>query len=713
MTTHAYLVEWGVEELPSSFVDAAIAALPALVTAELGALRLPFASIEVFGAPRRIAFLVQGLESRQSDVDEDAVGPPEAAAYKDGAPTKAAEAFANKLGVSLTDLQVRDLPAVGKQKAGRYVVGRKRETGKEAAQLVGSLVASVGAKIPFKKSMRWSSGEGVAFGRPLQWLVAMLDARVLPATFAGLTASNATRGHRFLSPDPVQIAQAADYKQTLKSHHVLADKAERETEMMRLVSEGAAKAGGNFDTERLLVDENASLVEWPFVVEGQFEPHFLELPASVIRAVARGHQRYFCVEKSDDTLLPSYLAVVNTALNPSNIQKGMDRVMRARLSDAKFFFDEDKKTPLAALALKCQGIVFHNRLGSVHAKVARIGTLAQHIANALGLSDQTKGHVGAAAELCKADLTSLVVGEFPELQGHMGRAYALNAELPTAVADAMRDHYKPLGATDAVAGTDVARCIALADRLDSLVGCFAVGLEPTGTTDPYALRRAAIATLRTLMEASAENEAYADLDLNALIDASYTGFEGVKLDKDLAAAASALSSFLKERLRGLVASETSARASDAIFHDRASAASLIASPVVTLRRARVLSDATARDPAWLVKARTVAKRLAGISKASAPVHHAAAVFSTASDAQIAGVADALGQATAELRSAAQMHEALNVASKAAETLDAVFEGTLVNDPADALTPKRLELLSFGASCMDRIADFSRLGALDA
>ncbi len=713
MTTHAYLVEWGVEELPSSFVDAATAALPALVTAELNALRLSYDRIEVFGAPRRLAFLVHGLAGRQPDVDEDAIGPPETAAYKDGVPTKAAEAFANKLGVALTDLQVRDLPAVGKQKAGRYVVGRKRETGKDTAELVGALVHSVGAKIPFKKSMRWGGGEGVAFGRPLQWLVAMLDAQVLPASFAGLTAGDTTRGHRFLSPAPVQIAQAAEYKNILRAHHVLADKAERESEMMRLVRDGASKAGGNFDTEQLLVDENASLVEWPFVVEGQFETQFLELPASVIRAVARGHQRYFCVEKDEDTLLPRYLAVVNTALNPGNIQKGMDRVMRARLSDAKFFFDEDKKTPLPALAKKSEGIVFHNRLGSVHAKVARITTLAHSIALHLGLGVETQGHVRAAAELCKADLTSLMVGEFPELQGHMGRAYALNAGLPANVADAMRDHYKPLGASDAVAGTDIARCIALADRLDSLVGCFAVGLEPTGTTDPYALRRAAIATLRTLLDASAQNESYANLDLNALIAAAYMGFEGVKLDKDELATSAALSAFLKERLRGLVANETSARASDAIFHERANASSLIASPAVTLRRARVLSDAIAQDSAWLVKARTVAKRLAGISKASAPVHHAGNVFSLPSDAQIALVADALGKATAELRTAAQMHEALNVAARAAETLDTVFEGTLVNDPDDARTPQRLELLSFGASCMDRIADFSRLGALDA
>lgn len=713
MTTHAYLVEWGVEELPSSFVDAATAALPALVTAELNALRLPFQSIEVFGAPRRLAFLVQGLASRQPDVDEDAVGPPETAAYKEGVPTKAAEAFAAKLGLTLAELEVRDLPAVGKQKAGRYVVGRKRETGRDARELVGAMVASVGAKIPFKKSMRWGGGEGVAFGRPLQWLVAMLDQDVLPAEFAGLHAGNATRGHRFLAPEPVHIATAADYKQTLKSAHVLAVKAEREGEMMRLVADAAAKAGGAYDTEQLLVDENASLVEWPFVVEGQFEAQFLELPASVIRAVARGHQRYFCIEKDEDTLLPRYLAVVNTAQNPANIQKGMDRVMRARLSDAKFFFDEDKKTPLDAMAKKSEGIVFHNRLGSVHAKVARIGLLAGTLAKALGLSSDVQAQVRAAADLCKADLTSLMVGEFPELQGHMGRAYALNAGHPAAVADAMRDHYKPLGASDAVASTDIARCVALADRLDTLVGCFAVGLEPTGAADPYALRRAAIATLRTLLDAGMQHEAYATLDLGTLIDAAYTGFAGVKLDRDHAALSASLYAFLKDRLRGLVASETSTRAADAIFHDRATPTSLVAHPVVTLRRARVLADATAQDPAWLAKARTVAKRLSGISKASAPVHHSAAVFSLPSDAQIASVADALGQATATLQTMEQMRAALAAAAKAAETLDSVFEGTLVNDPADALTPKRLELLSFGASCMDRIADFSRLGELDA
>lgn len=713
MTNHAFLVEWGVEELPSSFVDAALTALPDLVSAELNALRLPFGSVQVFGTPRRLAFLVSDLASRQPDVDEDAVGPPETAAFKDGVPTKAAEAFAAKLGVALSELEVREMPAVGKQKAGRYVVGRKREAGRDAKDLVGALVSSVGAKIPFRKSMRWGEGDGIAFGRPVQWLVALLDDQVLAASFAGLEAGRSSRGHRFLSPQSFDIAKASEYVDKLRGAKVLASRAEREAEMMRLVAEASGKAGGNFDTEQLLVDENASLVEWPFVVEGHFEQEFLELPASVIRSVARGHQRYFCVEKDSDTLVPTYLAVVNTAERPDIIRQGMDRVMRARLSDAKFFFDEDKKTPLDAFVKKSEGIVFHNRLGSVLAKVGRITKLAVVIARELGLSDADQELVKQAAGLCKADLTALMVGEFPELQGHMGRAYVLHAGMSPAVADAVRDHYKPLGASDAVAPTDIARCVALADRLDSLVGCFAVGLEPTGAADPYALRRAAIATLRTLLDASEQSEAYASLDLMKLVAAAYAGFDGVKLDRSAEELERAVSVFLKDRLRGLIASETSGTAADAVFHERADVRSLVAKPAITRRRARVVASAISDDAPWLIKARTVAKRLSGISKASIPVHHLASTFSSETDGKIAAVVQTLADNTAELHTEAQMKSALGVAGKLAEALDEVFTSTLVNDPNDALTPKRLELLSFGASRMDRIADFSRLGGIEA
>ncbi|MDB5216417.1 MAG: Glycyl-tRNA synthetase beta chain, partial [Myxococcaceae bacterium] len=461
--------------------------------------------------------------------------------------------------------------------------------------------------------------------------------------------------------------------------------------------------GGVHDPEPALVDENASLVEEPHIVTGSFEEKFLELPAAVIRAVARGHQKYFCVQKDADTLLPHYLAVVNTANDPAQIAKGNDRVMRARLADARFFFEEDKKAKVEERVEKLQGIVFHNRLGTVREKVARMEKLAAKIAGALGLSADAVKHVERAAHLCKFDLVSLMVGEFPELQGDMGRAYALNAGEPKDVANAVRDHYRPIGAEGPVADDDVSACVALADRLDTLVGCFAVGLSPTGAADPFALRRACIATLRTLLDRSKVNPAYAKLSLAELYGWAYDGLEGKKLDLSKDDTLAKLREFTFERLRGLLASATSSHVADAV-----SAGGALDHPVYAMARAKAVHSAVTEGKAWLAQARTVAKRLSGISKESKPVLHAKDAFEKDDDAVIVDVVAKVDASTKELHTEAAVSAALSQTEDLAARLDDIFMRTLVNDPADARTPKRLELLSYGAQCMLRIGDFSKL-----
>ncbi|MBX3191936.1 MAG: glycine--tRNA ligase subunit beta, partial [Labilithrix sp.] len=525
------LLEIGTEELPSSFVDAALAALPALARAKLEALRLAHGEVRALGTPRRLALVIEGTAEKQPDLDEEVIGPPETAAFKDGKPTKAAEAFATKLGVSASALTVVELAASGKQKAGRYVTGRRQERGREARELLGKALAEICGEIPFRKSMRWGAGDAT-FGRPVQWLVALFGDELVDVTFAGVRSGRTTRGHRFLASAPFDLASADGYAEALRAKHVLVDRAERERVMMDRVVAAAKAAGGVHDAEPSLVPENASLVEEPHVVTGSFDPKYLALPAAVIRSVARGHQKYFSVsrENARDELLPSYLAVVNTANDPARIAKGNDKVMRARLADAEFFFSEDKKVKLEDRVEKLAGIVFHNRLGTVREKVARIEKLAVRIAGELELAPEARALVARAAHLCKFDLVSLMVGEFPELQGDMGRVYALHANEPPEVANAVRDHYRPIGADGPVAGDDVSACVALADRLDSLVGCFAVGLSPTGTADPFALRRACIAALRTIVDRADASGAYARLSLRALFGLAYDGFEGKKLD---------------------------------------------------------------------------------------------------------------------------------------------------------------------------------------
>lgn len=710
VTTSTLLLEIGCEELPSSFVDAALAALPDLVRARLAELRLSHGQVSAFGTPRRLAVLVHELVTTQADLDEELVGPPENAAFKDGKPTKAAEAFAQKVGVAVDALEVRDVPALHSQesqrskKAGRYVVGRRKEKGKDATALLGPALEQVCTAIPFKKSMRWGAGDAT-FGRPVQWLVALLGAAPISMQFAGISSGRTSRGHRFLAPAPFEIASAAAYVDRLREAHVLVDRAERERTMMERVAAAAKAAGGVHDPDPFLVAENASLVEEPHVVTGSFDDVYLALPTAVIRAVARGHQRYFCVQKDgaaglDAPLLARYLAVVGTAKVPANVIKGNDRVMRARLADARFFFEEDKRVPADARVEKLRGIVFHARLGTVRDKVDRVAELAKMLAAAL---DVEAGAVSRAVHLAKNDLTSLMVGEFPELQGVMGRVYALAAGEDALVADAVRDHYCPIGADGAIAASDVARVVAAADRLDTLVACFAVGLQPTGTADPYALRRACIGLLRTMLES---DERWSRIDLAAFVGHAHDRVAGgVKVDLAKDACTKKVLDFATDRLRGLVAARTSNAVADAVLAGDSSAAR----PRAAMAKAEALFETVQQKAAWLERARTVAKRLSGISKEHAPALHADAAFTKPSDHTIAAVVRDLDAKTGTLETAHDVRGALFAMADVAERVDRIFEETLVNDPNDAVTKQRLELLSHGARCMLRIADFAKLG----
>jgi glycyl-tRNA synthetase beta chain len=551
--------------------------------------------------------------------------------------------------------------------------------------------------------MRWGDLD-VTFGRPVQWIVALLGEEVVPMAFAGIRSGRSSRGHRFLAPEPFDVKGPATYVGDLRSRHVLVDREERARTMMDRVDEAARALDGAYDTEPMLVNENASLVEDPHVVTGGFDPSLLELPAAVIRAVARGHQRYFCVEKPGGELLPNYLAVVNTCNRADLIVKGTDRVMRARLHDARFFWQEDRKTPLDARYDKLSGIVFHHRLGSVRDKAGRIERLATLLADALALGGSQKAAVARAARLCKCDLLTLMVGEFPELQGHMGRAYAMSRNEHVAVADAIRDHYKPVGAQDDVARDDVSASIALADRFDTLAGCFAIGLVPTGTADPFGLRRACIGALRTILD-----RGYRPLAFSRLVELAYDGLQGTKLDLSRVETTARLEEFALERLRGLLASATSTPVADAVLAGSGPAA--LGNVVSALERARALQAVVSANEPWLDKAKLVAKRLAGISREAEPVLHDESVFAGSKkedDVVIHKLVRDLNEIATGLATQQAMRSALVAMGRFATELDRVFVETLVNDPADSLTKMRLETLAHGARSMLRIADFSKL-----
>ncbi len=533
------LFEIGVEELPASFVEAALAALPELAKKRFQDLRLAHGTISALGTPRRLALLVRGLAESQPDLAEEVTGPPVKAAFKDGAPTKAAEAFAQKLGCAVGDLRRVQTPK------GEYLAGTRREAGRPAKDLLPEVLVSLALAIPFRKSMRWGAGD-IAFGRPIQWIVALLGADIIDLEIAGLRSGRVTKGHRFLSKGDISLPAARSYVEALREAHVIADPTER-TELMRGRLEAAARlAGGELIPDDFLVHENLSLVEEPHVITGGFSEEFLELPEQVILAVAKGHQRYFNVRREDGRLLPRYLSVVNTAERPDIIRRGNDSVMRARLSDARFFYREDLKIPLAQRRDKLEGIVFQKRLGTMLARATRIERLARELGLLLQLPEATVMAAASGAHLAKCDLVSLMVGEFPELQGDMGSAYALAQGVDPAAAHVIRTHYMPKGAADATAPTDAGALVAIADRLDTLVGCFAIGLTPTGAADPYGLRRACIGVLRTVLDRSF------DLRLSDAFRAAYDGYEGVALDLSSADLVAKLTEFFGDRLRGLL-----------------------------------------------------------------------------------------------------------------------------------------------------------------
>lgn len=562
--TSDLLLEIGVEELPASFVEAALRALPELAKKRFADLRLAHGAVHAYGTPRRLTLVVEKLALRQPDLEEEVTGPPVKAAFKDGVPTKAAEAFATKIGCAIADLRRVETPK------GEYLVGTRREAGQPAKVHLPAALVQTTLAIPFRKSMRWGAG-AVAFGRPIQWIVALLGEEVIDLEIAGIKSGTTSRGHRFLrgpgvaANGHVTLTHAASYLDTLRAAHVLADPEERARVMRERLLAAANEAGGVLIEDDFLIHENLSLVEEPHVIVGGYEKEFLELPERVILEVAKGHQRYFGLRATDGTLLPSYLAVVNTAENPANIRRGNDVVMRARLSDARFFCDEDLKVPLAQRREKLGGIVFQKRLGTMLAKAERIERLARELGLLLMLPEPTLMAAASGAHLAKCDLVCLMVGEFPELEGEMGKAYAIKQGVSPEVAAVIKEHYAPKGAGEATAASDAGALVAMADRLDTLAGCFAIGLTPTGAADPYGLRRACLGVLRTMLDRGF------DLRLVDAFRAAYDGYKDVLLDLGRDELVKKLGEFFSDRLKGLLEAKLpsdAVQASLAVIADR-------------------------------------------------------------------------------------------------------------------------------------------------
>jgi glycyl-tRNA synthetase beta chain len=492
------LFEIGCEEIPAKMLARALAELPVAVEHKLAAARLEWASVRSYGTPRRLAVIVKGLADRQPDLDEQVVGPPATAAFAaDGSLTKAGQGFAAKNGVAPASLVKQEVAG----KKGLYVVAQRHVVGHETRALLPALLCELAAGIAWPKSMRWGWSE-TTFVRPVQWLVALFGGEVVGLEWAGIVAGRKTRGHRFLSPHWIEIASADKYVSTLRDAHVVVDPDARRDLVRAELARLEKETGFCVRRDEALLDEVIDLGEYPVGISGGFDPAFLEVPEEIIVTTMRNNQRYFAMEDAQGKLAPRFVTMMATIVkDPAVVARGNEYVLAARLADAKFFFTEDRKKSFDDWNGKLGDVVFQAKLGdgakTIGHKIDRIFHVVAALAQQVRANLEVAGKI---ARLCKADLASHAVGEFPEVQGTMGKHYARLAGLGDAVAEGIEQHWWPKGQGAELPRTTEAALVSLADKMDTICGCFAVGLEPTGSADPFGLRRAAIGIWQILLD---------------------------------------------------------------------------------------------------------------------------------------------------------------------------------------------------------------------
>ena len=464
--------------------------------------------------------MVEAVAARQKSLTREIVGPPRKAAYDpEGRPTMAAVKFAEKVGVPVGKLGVVSTPK------GEYLSAVVTEAGAAAATVLKAILPAAILATPFPKSMRWADLT-ISFARPIVWILALFGTGVIPFEVGGVRSGRNSLGHRFMHRRRIRIAEPSAYVEALRPAFVVVDAAERRQRIAEGAALAAASVGGNVLPDEDLLGINTYLVEYPAVAVGRFHEEFLELPAEVLITAMREHQKYFAVTDASGRLLPHFIAVNNTPVKDMVVVvRGHERVLRARLEDAKFFYRSDKAAPLDRQVEKLRNVLFQARLGSVYDKVCRVQALAGYVAGQAGGDDDFRRQVERAAWLCKADLVSQMVGEFPKLQGIMGRVYAKVQGEPAAVAAAIEEHYRPTASGGALPETPAGAVLAIADKIDTICGCFRAGLIPTGAADPYALRRQGIGVILQIMR-----QRNFGFSLAAVVNQSLSGFDGAGAD---------------------------------------------------------------------------------------------------------------------------------------------------------------------------------------
>jgi glycyl-tRNA synthetase beta chain len=533
------LLEIGTEEIPSGYLENGINVLRELAEAFCSENSIKVKErLSSYGTPRRLVLFGKDVAEKQDDKVEEVVGPPRKVAYdKDGLPTKAAEGFAARQSVAVEDLNSIQTPK------GEYVYVKKDIPGKPTREILAGGLPKIIADIPWPKSMRWGRVDFV-FTRPIHWILALFDGQVIPFEIAGVRSGNCSRGHRFMAPATVTVAGFEEYLHKMRAGYVVIGQREREERVKVVAREAAESVEGAPAEDPELVATVANLVEYPSAVCGGFDVAFLELPAAVLITSMKEHQKYFAVYDAQGTLMPYFVAVNNTiARDESVVRRGHERVLRARLSDAAFFFREDRKRPLKSRLEDLKNVIYQADLGTSYAKVQRFSKIAEYLAEKL-LPDQLED-VKLAARLCKCDLVTQMVGEFPVLQGIMGKEYAKLEGYPEEICRAIYEHHLPARAGGELPGSEVGAIVGIADRMDTIAGCFAVGLEPTGTADPFALRRHALAVIRIL-----EHRGWA-VSLPDLIAETLAGL-GERISLEAGGLQARIKEFFRERYKQMV-----------------------------------------------------------------------------------------------------------------------------------------------------------------
>jgi glycyl-tRNA synthetase beta chain len=689
MSTRDLLIEVGTEELPPKALTTLADALADGIVRRLHDAALEPQGHTVYATPRRLAVLVQGVAERQPDREVERRGPAVNAAFDaEGRPTRALEGFARSCGVTVDELEELTTDK------GAWMVFRARQPGQPVQALIPDMLAQALDELPIPKRMRWGAGEA-AFVRPVHWIVLLFGSEVIDAEIYGVRTGHATRGHRFHHPAPLPVPAPGDYAALLEgAGHVIVDFAARRAMIKAQVEAAACALGGRAVLDPDLLDEVTALTEWPRVVTGNFEPRFLEVPKEALISTMQGNQRYFPLLDEAGGLLPHFITVANIdSRNPSAVREGNERVIRPRFSDAEFFWREDRKQPLSAHLESLKTVVFQQKLGTLFDKTERVMRLTRHIAGLMGADME---RAARAAWLAKCDLMTGMVGEFPELQGIMGRYLARHDGEHAEVAQALDEVYMPRRAGDALPETRVGQALALAERLDTLVGIFAIGQGPTGAKDPFALRRAALGVLRILIEREL------DLDLHALL--SFAA-DGVQAKVDAKAVVETVFDFMLERLRAY-ALDRGIRAD--VFE--AVLATRPLRPLDFERRMQAVNGFLSLPQAESLSAAN--KRIANILKkveGERPSRIDTALLQDPAERALASHVEAIEAELAPLFAAGDYTAALGRLAHLREAVDAFFDGVMVMAEDAALRANRLALLNRLRALFLRVADISVLG----